>query len=472
MSDQVSLPKTGFLATFRRDPFKLLLTYDFLVPIQPDYDRKHVEGLIGKANTSYTLHDHKGTLLAAHAAITHLLDGGLKRPRSHRDADSHFQRLEMLARCLNRWDKASAWLGRHNLLLPTTLNICFDLRQIFKQYLRDDVRATALASTFVYAYMRHGDYKSAWNWTKLGIEKATTLQARRNILEGRAILLHKAGHYHEAIRCYWKCIELDEKMGTSRASQGQILASLGFAEARVTEFASSGQRHMEEGLCICRESVHPGFELGIQRKRVEYYIDRGDIDAAQAIVQEARRLLDRYPDSFEGSRARLTRLERRIENAQQPMEKRNHKMRVIYRPLRELLDVAHHELKARHRYSAITLMIEALEIATLLLILKNEWMSQPENSKAKFVAPSLTKKNEWLYSKHIYDEGTRHKIEELARVRNRLFHGHLESGRVKLYEPWDYLDDCFEWICSFIRIHGIQDYHLEESKLFKEKQLL
>jgi len=471
MSDRIFRTKTGFLATFRRDPSKLLQTYDFLVPVQPDYDKKHVEDLIDKANNCYTIHDHKGTLVVAHAAITHLLDAGLKRPRSLWDADSHVQKLEMLARCLNRWDKASAWLGRHNLLLPSTLNICFDLRKIFK-YLRDDVRATALASTFTYAYMRQGDYRSALDWTNLWKKKAATLQASRNILEARAILLHKAGHYHEARNCYLKCIELDEKIGTSRASQGQILASLGFAESKVNEFASSGERHMEKGLCICREAVHPGFELGIQRKRIEYYLEIGDIGVAQAIMQEARRLLDQYPDTFEGSRVRLSRLERRIENARQPIEKRSHKMRIVYRPLQELIEVAHHELKAMHRYSAITLMIEALEIGTLLLVLRNGWMSQTEVSKAKFKAPSLTQKNKWLYSKHIYDEETKHKIEKLGELRNKLFHGHLESGRVKLYEPWDYLDDCYEWVCSFIKQHGIEDYHLEESKLYKEKQLL
>jgi hypothetical protein len=102
MSDRVSLPKTGFLAAFRRDHAKLLLTHDFLVLVQPDYDRRHVEDLIDKANSCYTQHDHKGTLVAAHTAITHLLGADLKRPRSLRDADPHGQQLEMLARCLNR----------------------------------------------------------------------------------------------------------------------------------------------------------------------------------------------------------------------------------------------------------------------------------------------------------------------------------------------------------------------------------
>jgi tetratricopeptide (TPR) repeat protein len=472
MSDRVFLPKTGFLAAFRRDHAKLLLTYDFLVPVQPDYDRRHVEDLIDKANSCYTQHDHKGTLVAAHTAITHLLGADLKRPRSLRDADLHGQQLEMIARCLNRWDKASAWLGRHNPLLPTTLNICLDLRKIFEEYLRDDARVTALASTFAYAYMRQGDYRSAWYWITISLEKATTLQARRDILGAKAGLLHKAGHYHEAIRCYWECIKLDERIGVSRASQGQVLASLGFAEAKVAELASSGERRIEEGLCICREAAHPGFELEIQRERIEHLLSRGDIDAAQAVRREAWSLLDQYPDSFEGSRARLPRVEQLIENAQRPMKKWRHEMRVVYRPLQELLNVARHELEAIHRYTAIALMIEALEIATLLLVLKNGWMSRTEDSKAEFGAPSLRKKNEWLFSKHIYDEETCYKIEELGRLRNRLFHGHLESGRVKLYEPLDYLVDCYNWICSFIKLHGIEDYCLEKSELYKEKQLL
>lgn len=468
MRGGLSLPKTGFLATFCRDHSKRLLTYDFLVPVQPDYDRGHVEDLIDKANSCYTQHDHKGTLVAAHAAITHLLGAGLKRPRSRWDADPHVQQLEMLARCLNRWDKASAWLGRYNPLLPTTLNICLDLRKIFEEYLQDDVRATALASTFAYAYMRQGDYRSAWNWITRGLGKATTLQARRDILGAKAGLLHKAGHYHEAIRCYWECIKLDEKIGTSRASQGQVLASLGFAEAQVAKVASSGELWIEEGLSICREAAHPGFELGIQRERIEYFLGRGNIEAAQAVMREAQSLLDRYPASFEGSRARLSRLEQLIENARQPMKRKSHEMRVVYRPLQQLLDVARHELEAMHRYSAITLMIEALEIATLLLILKNGWTPH----KAEFEVPSLMEKNEWLSSKHVYDEETRHKIEELRRLRNELFHGHLESGRVKLYEPLDYLTDCYEWICSFVKRHGIEDYHVEESELYKEKRLL
>jgi hypothetical protein len=148
-------------------------------------------------------------------------------------------------------------------------------------------------------------------------------------------------------------------------------------------------------------------------------------------------------------------VEQLIENAQQPMKKWRHEMQVVYRPLQELLNVARHELEAIHRYTAIALMIEALEIATLLLVLKNGWMSRTEDSKAEFGAPSLRKKNEWLFSKHIYDEETRYKIEELGRLRNRLFHGQLESGRVKLYEPLDYLVDCYNWICSFIKLHGI-----------------
>lgn len=477
MGRRIKFPHKAFIDNFCQNPLNPLKRYDFLLSIPAQYDRWLVEKLIEDMDACYRRNDHVGTIRASYEALTHLLGNELIIPKTLKDEDT--LKLEMIAHALIKWDKASAWLGNKAHL--TTYQIAKDLRCIYES-LRDYRRAISIASTFIYSLQSMGDIR-VWNYIDID-RKANSPDAERAILGSEASLFSKMVWWNKARTYYYKCKDIDEKIGTSKASEGQLIAELGFVEAHLPGYFREGEKKMEDGLKICREAGHIGFELQIQRDRIEYYFQRKERDAALHIAGGAVELLKQHPNSFGGLRKRIFRLLEFIENSSRDKRRKTLKNIIAYRPLHELIEAANKELNDGRKYATMTLLIEALELCTLLICLKNirklqegqgiydkntedkiENFIRSLKEKRKLEAPLLPTKNNWLYNAQIYDEETRDKINELLIIRNKIFHGNVESWWIKFYGQLDKVLANFDWLCSFINAQGLLDYEPDEGEI-------
>jgi len=472
MANRVVFPENGFFRSFRE--FASRVSADRPTDGTLQFHTGILTELMLKMDNYYSAGDNSRALQSATQGLAILSNCDLRVPETRREKDPNRLTLETLARLLVRWDKSAEWYGKPGSGESITLEITRDLRIIYK-VLREHEKVCSLSSTFAYAYQRMGDFRTARDHIERGLTEARSVESRRAILASKAALLTRAERYKEAVLCYHACADIDERYGTSLATEGLVLAHLGFGEARSGDHV--GIEKMEHGISLCRQASHPGFELQIQEERIEYYASQQDWDAALGIATEAVMLLDRYPTDFSRARARIGRLADFIKESSDMQTANTSPHATPSSPLDELLDAAGQELRHARRYAALTLIIQALELSTLLACLKNwqaieqgqgkydtktkEKISNLTRMKAqgKLEAPLLPTKNEWLFSAQIYDRQTKVKIDQLIKLRNRLFHGNFESGWVKTYVPLaKLLPDVYDWLCAFVDTQGLREY--------------
>lgn len=246
------------------------------------------DDVLKRAHEAYAAFDYERVVMGLDGLLQDLAVHPLVYPLSRRDGDSDFRRLMIVRDALQLFERASSWLG---------VRYFFDGRHEDRGYeILSDIeildrcigQVPTVFSARSFRQQRMGRYLKAQRSFEQGWQLVRGNKLlERSLIDAKANLALKLGFRAEALRLYGEVRKLDETIQISPESQGLALAFWGVSRLTIaTGSPLTGLTEARDGLAVCKNVGHPGFEAQAKQAIVEALVEFGHIDEALEILSD------------------------------------------------------------------------------------------------------------------------------------------------------------------------------------------